>query len=59
MRVDQMLQPMYRVYALNWKCVFLRGGSEAYNSNKILSKLFRKSLKSFKVNENFVQFSKY
>ena len=36
--------------------VILRGGSEAYNSNKILSKLFRKSLKSFKVNENFVQF---
>ena len=39
--------------------VILRGGSEAYNSNKILSKLFRKSLKSFKVNENFVQFIKY
>ena len=36
--------------------VILRGGSEAYNSNKFLSYLFRKSLKSYKVNENFVQF---
>ena len=36
--------------------VILRGGSEAYNSNKILSNLFRRSLRYFKVNENFVQF---
>ena len=36
--------------------VILRGGSEAYNSNKIFSNLFRKSLKSLNINENFVQF---
>ena len=36
--------------------VILKGGSEAYYSNKILSKLFRKSLKKNKVDENFVQF---
>ena len=36
--------------------VILRGGSEAYNSNKILVNLFRKSLKKNKVNENYVQF---
>ncbi len=36
--------------------VILRGGSEAFYSNRILSKLFRKSLKKNKVNENFVQF---
>ncbi len=36
--------------------VILKGGSEAFNSNLILSKLFRKSLKKNKVNENFVQF---
>ncbi len=35
--------------------VILKGGSEAYYSNKILSKLFRKSLKKNKVDENFVQ----
>jgi glutamate-5-semialdehyde dehydrogenase len=38
--------------------VILKGGSEAFYSNKILSKLFRKSLKKNKVNENFVQFIK-
>ena len=36
--------------------VILRGGSEAFYSNRILSKLFRKSLKKNKVDENFVQF---
>ena len=36
--------------------VILKGGSEAFYSNRILSKLFRKSLKKNKVNENFVQF---
>ncbi len=36
--------------------VILKGGSEAFYSNRILSKLFRRSLKKNKVNENFVQF---
>tara|TARA_B100001057_G_scaffold475544_1_gene542407 strand:+ start:48 stop:1298 length:1251 start_codon:yes stop_codon:yes gene_type:complete len=36
--------------------VILKGGSEAFYSNSILSKLFRKSLKKNKVDENFVQF---
>ena len=36
--------------------VILRGGSEAYYSNKIISKLFRKALKLKGFNENFVQF---
>ena len=36
--------------------VILKGGSEAFNSNKILSKLFRKSLYKNSVDENFVQF---
>ena len=36
--------------------VILKGGSEALNSNLILSKLFRKSLKKNNVDENFVQF---
>ena len=36
--------------------VILKGGSEAFHSNLILSKLFRKSLKKNKVNENFIQF---
>ena len=36
--------------------VILRGGSEAFFSNKILSKLFRDSLKKNDINENFVQF---
>ena len=35
--------------------VILRGGSEAINSNKILTKLFRKALKKKKCNENCVQ----
>ena len=36
--------------------VILKGGSESFYSNLILSKLFRKSLKKNKVNENYVQF---
>ena len=36
--------------------VILKGGSEAYYSNRILSNLFRRSLKKNKVDENFVQF---
>jgi len=36
--------------------VILKGGSEAFYSNKILSNLFRKSLKRNSVDENFVQF---
>ena len=36
--------------------VILKGGSEAYYSNRILSNLFRKSLKKNRVDENFVQF---
>ncbi len=38
--------------------VILKGGSEAYFSNLILSNLFRKSLKKNKVDENFVQIVK-
>ena len=37
-------------------CVILRGGSEAYFSNKILANLFRKSLEINKIDKNFVQF---
>ena len=37
-------------------CVILRGGSEAYFSNRILAKLFRQSLKKNKIDKNFVQF---
>ena len=37
-------------------CVILRGGSEAYFSNKILVNLFRKSLEKNKIDKNFVQF---
>jgi len=36
--------------------VILRGGSEAFYSNKILSRLFRKALKKKNCNENCVQF---
>ena len=38
--------------------IILRGGSEAYNSNMILVKLFRQSLKINKINENYVQIVK-
>ena len=36
--------------------VILKGGSEAFYSNKILSTLFRKALRINGVNQNFVQF---
>ena len=36
--------------------VILKGGSEAFYSNKILSKLFIKSLKKNNVDQNYVQF---
>lgn len=35
--------------------VILKGGSEALNSNKILSKFFRVALKKNGINENFIQ----
>ena len=38
--------------------VILRGGSEAYFSNLIISNLFRRALKENKVDENYVQFIK-
>ena len=37
-------------------CSILRGGSEAFNSNKILANLFRDALKKNNVNKNCVQF---
>ena len=37
-------------------CAILRGGSEAYNSNKILAYLFRESLKKNNVDQNCIQF---
>ncbi len=37
-------------------CVILRGGSEAYFTNKILVNLFRKALKDCKIDQNYVQF---
>ena len=36
--------------------VILKGGSEAYYSNKILANLFKKALHKNKVNKNYVQF---
>ena len=39
--------------------VILRGGSEAFHSNKILAKLFKKALKKNKCDENCVQFVEY
>ena len=36
--------------------VILRGGSEAFNTNNIISNLFRKSLKVCGVDQNYVQF---
>ncbi len=36
--------------------VILRGGSEAFNTNKIISNLFRISLKNCGVDQNYVQF---
>ncbi len=37
-------------------CSILRGGSEAFNSNKILANLFREALTNKKLNKNCVQF---
>ncbi len=37
-------------------CAILRGGSEAFNSNKILANLFRESLSKNKIDKNCVQF---
>ena len=37
-------------------CSILRGGSEAYNSNKLLANLFRESLSKNNINKNCVQF---
>ena len=37
-------------------CCILRGGSEAFNSNKILANIFRKVLQNNKINRNCVQF---
>ena len=39
--------------------VILKGGSEAYYSNKIFTNLFRKALQKNRVNENYVQFINY
>jgi len=38
--------------------VILRGGSEAFHSNEIISNLFRKALKKQNCNQNYVQFIK-
>ena len=37
-------------------CSILRGGSEAFNSNKILANLFRDNLRKNNINQNCVQF---
>jgi glutamate-5-semialdehyde dehydrogenase len=37
-------------------CSILRGGSEAFNSNKILANLFRESLSKNRIDKNCVQF---
>ena len=37
-------------------CAILRGGSEAFNSNKILADLFRTSLNNNRIDKNCVQF---
>jgi glutamate-5-semialdehyde dehydrogenase len=47
------------VSALSFKsgnCAILRGGSEAFNSNKILANLFRDALSKNKIDKNCVQF---
>ena len=47
------------VASLNFKSgnpVILKGGSEAHNSNKVLTSLFRIALKKNNINENYVQF---
>ena len=40
-------------------CAILRGGSEAFNSNKILANLFRDSLSKNRIDKNCVQFIEY
>jgi len=37
-------------------CAILKGGSEAFNSNKILAKLFRESLEKNGIDKNCIQF---
>ena len=37
-------------------CSILRGGSEAYNSNKLLANLFRESLGKNNIDKNCIQF---
>ena len=37
-------------------CAILRGGSEAFNSNKFLADLFRESLSKKRIDKNCVQF---
>ena len=37
-------------------CSILRGGSEAFNSNKLLANIFREVLKKNKINKNCIQF---
>ncbi len=37
-------------------CAILRGGSEAFNSNKFLANLFRESLVKNRINKNCIQF---
>ena len=39
-------------------CVILRGGSEAYFSNKLIAELFRKALSNYNIDKNYVQFIK-
>ena len=39
--------------------VILKGGSEAYHSNKFFINLFRKALKKNRIDENYVQFINY
>ena len=39
--------------------VILKGGSEAYFTNKIIADLFRKSLQKNKIDKNYVQFIKH
>ena len=38
--------------------VILRGGSEAYNSNRILANLFREALKANNIDQNYIQIIK-
>ena len=39
--------------------VILKGGSEAYHSNKFFTNLFRKALQKNRINKNYVQFIDY